>query len=174
MEDRDLALLAAADGSEEAFATLFKRHSPALRRFISRKLGFRYQLTDDIALETWAHAFQGLSEFRGECSFRVWVHTIALNRIKSWIRALHAKKRTEVFDPDMLRSIASGEERIHLRIEFERVFANLPERAARTLWLREVMGLSHREIAEEMGVSVGTAKSQLNRGKKLARQALGE
>lgn len=172
MDDRDLAALATTGGCEAAFTTLFKRYAPALNEFISRKLGVRYQLADDIAIEAWADAYRGLEDFRGEASFRTWIYTIALNRIRIRIRALNAKKRRVPDDYDPPRCIKSTEERIHLRMELDRVLSELPPKAAQVLVLKEFIGMSHQEIADRMGVTVGTSKAQLHRGKELARLSL--
>jgi RNA polymerase sigma-70 factor (ECF subfamily) len=172
MDDAELAHLAISSGCEDAFATLFHRYSPALRQFISRKLGVRYNLTDDIAMEAWADAYKGLAEFRGESSFRTWIYSIALNRIKERLRALSAKKRRVPENYDPPRYVRDTEERIHLRMELDRVISELPPKAARVLIAKELIGYSHEEIADRMGVTVGTTKSQLHRGKELARSAL--
>lgn len=172
MNDTQLAHMAASSGCEGAFATLFNRYSPALRQFISRKLGVRYHLTDDISMEAWADAYRGLADFRGDSSFRTWIYSIALNRVRVKLRALNARKRRVPDGYDPPRSVQDTAEQIHLRMELDRVLSELPPKAARVLVDKELIGFSHEEIAERMGVSVGTTKSQLHRGKELARSAL--
>lgn len=172
MDDRELAMLAATGRCEGAFTTLFRRYAPALNRFIARKLGVRYQLADDIAIEAWADAHKGLEDFRGESSFRTWIYTIALNRIRINIRALNARKRRIPHDYDPPRQTQSTEALIHLRMELDRVLSELPPKAAQVLVFKEFVGMSHQEIAERMGVTVGTSKAQLHRSKELARRSL--
>ena len=58
------------------------------------------------------------------------------------------------------------------RIDLERGIAALPEGARRVLVLRDVEGYKYREVAEIVGVTVGTVKAQIHRARKLLREKL--
>ena len=58
------------------------------------------------------------------------------------------------------------------RLNLERAIAKLPDGARTVFVLHEVEGYKHREIAERLGVAVGTAKAQLHRARKLLKEAL--
>ncbi len=58
------------------------------------------------------------------------------------------------------------------RIDLERAIAGLPDKARRVLVLRDVEGYKYREVAQMVGVTVGTVKAQIHRARKLLKEAL--
>ena len=58
------------------------------------------------------------------------------------------------------------------RVDLERAMATLPEGARLVFILHEVEGYKHREIAERLGVAVGTVKAQLHRARKFLQEVL--
>ncbi len=68
-----------------------------------------------------------------------------------------------------LRRAAGRRERPELAVEFEAGLRRLPDGAREVFVLHDVEGYKHREIAEMLGVSVGTTKAQLHRARMLLR-----
>ena len=73
-------------------------------------------------------------------------------------------------EPD--RVPPGADEAPDLRLDLERALERLPEGARLVFVLHDVEGWSHVEIAEQLGVSVGTTKSQLHRARRLLREGL--
>ena len=69
---------AAKVGDERAFMELCHRHSPMLKRRI-RRIVRNYEDAEDVLQDTLIRAFSHMAGFRGQCSFRTWIMTIATN-----------------------------------------------------------------------------------------------
>jgi RNA polymerase sigma-70 factor, ECF subfamily len=115
----------------------------------------------DLAQEAFVQAFRSLSNFRQRSSFSTWLYRIAmnlcLNHLKSTGRMDPAEIDGSVRDrrPNSLEAILTDERARALAAAIEA----LPPQQKATLTLRVHEGLSHREIAEVLGCSEGTAKA---------------
>ena len=152
---------------------MFERHG-------GRILGLAARLTSDemlaeqVLLETFADAWRGLPDFRGDSRFATWLYGIALNRTRQALRSRTRRwRRSEPLEAaDRSVASASAPPPVEDRIDLERAMAELPERARETLVLRHVQGLSCEEVAAVMGVTRGTVKSQTSRACALLREKL--
>lgn len=95
-----------------------------------------------------------------------WLHRVTANRCLDRLRA-----RRPVVDSDELplRAVASDS---GAGLDLERAVRHLPERAREVFLLHDVEGFRHREIAELLGISDGTSKSQLFRARQMLREHL--
>jgi RNA polymerase sigma-70 factor (ECF subfamily) len=80
-DDQDLVERARA-GDEDAFATLVRRHSPALLR-LARMYVPSQAVAEDVVQETWLGVLRGLERFEGRSSFKTWLFRILVNRAKT-------------------------------------------------------------------------------------------
>ncbi|MFN3758799.1 MAG: RNA polymerase sigma factor [Algoriphagus aquaeductus] len=111
-------------------------------------------------------AFENLSsfEFRGQYSFESWIKRILINECLMFLR--RQNRAPMMVEPDEL--IPSDEENPFEKISAEELFEvilKLPEGYRTVFNLFEIEGFSHPEIAEKLGISVGTSKSQLSKAK---------
>jgi RNA polymerase sigma-70 factor (ECF subfamily) len=168
-------LVARARGRDaRAFEALFRRHRDAVYGLALRYCGDPVE-AEDVAVETFAGAWFGLPSFDGRSAFGTWLHAIALNRARQHRRADGRRRRRiiAVADPEAWeRAVATTFP--ETRIDLERAIAGLPERARETTLLRHASGLAYAQIAEVMGVSIGTVKSQLARAYRLMRERLSD
>lgn len=139
----------------------------------------------DLSQEVFLRVFRTLPQFRGQSSLRTWIYRIVLNqasnrqrwwrrRFKSHQVALdeHVESHGEL--PES-RSYAMPDRVLQQNETAARVWGALSElpfdqRAA--IVLREIDGLSYEEIAESLGIAVGTVKSRLARARLNLRGAL--
>jgi RNA polymerase sigma-70 factor (ECF subfamily) len=158
-----------------AFAEAYRRVGGALYGTALRMLGRPDEAEDavqDTFLSFYHHAERVL-----ETQGRAWLRRVLVNRCLDRIRA--RKRRPEdaldeaVAAPALLRSAGSGSTAPE-RLDLGRAVRRLPERARLVFVLHDAEGLGHREIAELMGISEGTSKSQLFRARELLRGWLGE
>src|SRR5437867_8279819 len=160
--ERDMALVRRfQSGDERAFDELVERHRRGIYRLAYRLLG-NHADADDLVQEAFFRAYQFLSRFRGESSFRTWLTRIVLNL------ATDRKK-----DPAIRCHVPLGELPIHAlpaalvaqgggRVGEEtlrREVGQLPPRQRETLILRIFQEMKFQEIATVMGCTVGTAKA---------------
>jgi len=149
-------------GSQAAFARLVAIHEKPLRGFL-RKSGWID--ADDIAQEAFVAAWAGLPSLRADEGFRAWLYGVAWRKALSQRRgAQRAAARDEAWRGEQELEVAAvvGTED---RLALEAALATLPEdqRACVTLCMGQ--GWSHAEVAEGLGLPLGTVKSHVTRGR---------
>jgi RNA polymerase sigma-70 factor (ECF subfamily) len=151
---------------EEVFRALFRRHTPALFRLAVRLLGGDEAGAEDVVQEAWIRAVQKLPAYRFEAALRTWLCGFIVNCARETVRRRSAARRASP-DP-AVEPEAPGEVDPALALDLERAVQGLAEGYRAIFVLHDLMGFTHREIAEGMGIEEGTSKSQLF----LARRAL--
>jgi len=132
---------------------------------------------EDVVQEAYLRALQYAGGFRGGDA-RAWLLTIVRNTAYKWLRKTRAYEPVEQFDEDIHTSgtDASSPERLLLQNAdgrlVERALSQLSVRFREILVLRELEGLSYKEIADVMGVPMGTVMSTLSRARDRFRQAV--
>ncbi len=146
---------------------------------------------DDLLQETLLRAFRGFGTFRRHLSFKVWVFKIMKNAQIDRVRRLRVRpveveedwqgedgQIKDVTKEVLLYPVPLNPEEILLRrVTIEQVreaIRNLPSALREVVELREMEGLSYREIAAVIGKPVGTVMSRLYRGRNLVRSILQE
>jgi RNA polymerase sigma-70 factor (ECF subfamily) len=113
-----------------------------------------------LAQEVFLRAYRGLSQFKRQSRFSTWLYRIAVNTCLNWVSS--RKVKVEPL-PEHLPDPAPGQVEGLSRSERSRTvreaLAHLPEKQRMTLVLRTYQGMSHREISELMGSSIGTTKA---------------
>lgn len=133
----------------------------------------------DLTQETFIKAFRSLDRFRGHSHFYTWIYRIAVNAALSAIK----RRRLRTFfsfeaiqedgaDPETLALLSSGAETSkpvllrELQEKLNEALQKLSPKHRTVVVLFEIEGLSHEEIAEIVGTSVGTVRSRLHYAKK--------
>lgn len=167
--DRELAEAVVASGDEAAFRQLYGRHTPRLLGFVHRLLGWDDVEAEDAVQETWVRVCQSLDRFRWDSLFSTWLMGIGLNVVRDRIRRASRSQVVE-FGPAHEEVVPppSTED----RIDIERAIALLPDGYRIILVLHDVEGMKHAEIADRLGISDGTSKSQLSHARKTLRKLL--
>ncbi|MCG6919872.1 MAG: sigma-70 family RNA polymerase sigma factor [Acidobacteria bacterium] len=168
--DRDLMARLAA-GDREALAPLMERHYPRLYR-----IALSYLRNPDDALdtvqETFVKAFQNANRWDGSVEAGPWLSRVAINQsIDRWRRI---RRRQATFTPlapgDHEAALADGaldpDARVHgreLRDRLATALGRLPERQRAVVILRHYQEMTLEEIADALGMKLGTVKSSLHR-----------
>lgn len=158
-------------GDRGAMGRLYEEHSPHVFAVV-RRLAGEEQLAEDISQDVWIRAFNRLDQFRGEAGFGTWVHRIARNMAITRLRRM--KRRTDV-ESEGAGSAASPppDDAVIHRHLLEEALDRLAPGYREVLVLHDVEGLTHEEIAESLGIAVGTSKSQLHKARARMREYLG-
>jgi RNA polymerase sigma-70 factor (ECF subfamily) len=163
-EDRDHDLCARALGGDvRAFERLYAAHSGRVHALARRLAGAD---ADELTQDVFVRAWQKLATFRGEGSFAGWLRTLAVRLVANHIRARLDRPAAA---PEPPARMSPPE----LRLDLEAAIGRLPAGARAVFVLHDVEGYGHDEIAQLLGVTVGTTKSQLHRARALLRAALG-
>ena len=173
LADEDLISLVEA-GDAEAFSTLYDRHSRAAFSLAHRMMGER-QTAEDLAQDAFIKVWRGAASYRAERgSVRTWILSIVHNRGIDHLRSQASRRRTqdkiEASAPRSQPSEAFAETwRNSQRDQVREALNTLPKEQLKILELAYFSGYTHVEIAELMGLPLGTVKGRMRLGLKKIR-----
>jgi RNA polymerase sigma-70 factor, ECF subfamily len=173
------------EGSEAAYEELIRRFQQPVYALALRLLDDQGEACD-VVQEVFLKVFRKIGNFRSESSLKTWIYRITVNEAHNARRWFFRHRRREVeldHTPEQARDwkeiIADGsrspydvalDREQHLMIEAALEQINPIFREA--VVLRDIMDLSYEEIAEVIGVSLGTVKSRILRGREALRDKL--
>lgn len=174
LADQRALIERARRGDASAQRVLYDTHVERIYRLTFRLSG-REHLARELTQDTFVRAFAGLDGFRGESAFGTWLHTIAVSLS---LNELKRRKR----DHARLAPIEHAAAVSHsapmsdpvLRERLAQAVAELPEGCRTVFLMHDAEGYTHEEIAAALGVTAGTSKAQLSRGRAKLRVALAE
>jgi RNA polymerase sigma-70 factor (ECF subfamily) len=161
-ERDDRALVQAVHaGDKAAFDEIVERHRRAVYQVCYRFVG-NHEDASDLAQETFVRAWKGLANFKGESALSTWLYRIAVNVCLNRVSA----KRVDVEPLESDRFVDTKTEapgaslvREERAAAVRQAIAALPEKQRATLILRAYHDMSHQEIADVLGSSVGAVKA---------------
>jgi RNA polymerase sigma factor (sigma-70 family) len=156
----------ACAGEEGARQLIYAAVAPSTFALIRRVVGNR-SASEDVFQDTMMILFERLTEFRAEAPLGAWLRQIAISRClmylrSPWRRVLLCLEMGGEGEASLLAR-ASTAALPPEAIDLERALATLAPTARAVLWMYEVEGYSHAEIAASFGRSVSFSKSQLAR-----------
>jgi RNA polymerase sigma factor (sigma-70 family) len=162
----DEVLSDAREGCEAARQALYAALAPATLTLIRRLVGHR-ALAEDIFQDTMMLFYERLPQYRREAPLAAWLRRIAISRCLMYLRSPWQRARLCLEPVDFgiaaeVTALVTPGYRGEL-IDLERALASLAPTARAVVWMYEVEGYSHQEIAREFGRSVSFSKSQLAR-----------
>jgi len=166
-------LEAARAGDSAARRALFERvASPALG--IIRRLVAQKALAEDLLQDTLIAMYEHLDDYRGEAPFGIWVRSIAVSRCLMAFRSPWHRARValESWTEESWAAPAESESSTSDLIDLDRALAALSPLTRTVVWLYDVEGWSHDEIAKAFDRTVSFSKSQLARGHARLRDVL--
>ena len=163
-------------GDEAAQAGIYRALAPAVFSLVRRLVGNK-AVAEDLFQDTMLAMFQRLGDFRGEAPLGAWVRQIAVTRCLMYLRSPWHRARLQWDADDLDASLHSTTLYVTPatsleRLDVERALAALTPVGRAVVWLFEVEGYSHEEIARSFGRSVSFSKSQLARALERLRQGL--
>ncbi|GAB4404799.1 MAG: RNA polymerase sigma factor [Bacteroidia bacterium] len=157
LDRREAALLdGCLAGDRRAQRDLYERYKDAMFTLAYRITG-NWDLAHDVLQEAFVGVFRGIGAFRRASTLGAWIKTIV-------VRTAYRKlRRQPVLEPLPERlGDAWIDWGTHLDVEYlEKAIQALPPGYRSVFVLIEIEGYSHKEVAELLGISVGTSKSQL-------------
>jgi len=155
----DLLVARAKSGDLEALEALYRAFETPVYNLALRMLRSPED-AEDVLQETFLEVVRSIKQYRAEGHLWGWIRQIAASK------ALMRIRRNQVRATDELHEEAAagrGGSAIPARIDLERAFERLSETSRAVVWLHDVEGYTHEEIAEQMGKTVSFSKSQLAR-----------
>lgn len=158
---------ACLDNDRIAQRDLYERYSKAMYTIAYRMAG-EQDLAADILQEAFIKVFRSLAKFRRESTLGAWIKTIVVRTALSKL-----KKQPKFTELPAVDGPESGSWGDFLEAEYlEKAIQALPTGYRTVFLLIEVEGYAHKEVAELLGITVGTSKSQLFYAKKKLRQII--
>ncbi len=176
-EQTDESLLTAyIDGDRQAFAALLERYRTELHGFLARFLGSS-AAADDVFQETFLQVHLAASTFDSTRNFKPWLFTIAANKARDWHRRQKRRRAASLDapiggDPDGTRMVDLMQSKAEVpsislegaetRERVKDVVDSMPALYREVLQLNYFQKMSYQQIAEVLGVPLGTVKSRLH------------
>ncbi len=166
--DIDLCRMA-AEGSIVAFEAIYQRYH---RRTYSLTLRMTSSQTEaeDLTQEVFIQLFRKVGSFRGDSAFSTWLHRLTVNQVLMYFRRRSVKNEKVSDDGEMPEQTVHGTAnpnrmRVIDRIALKNAIAELPKGYKNVFVLHDVEGFEHEEVANMLGISIGTSKSQLHKAR---------
>lgn len=176
MDDEYKLINACQSGNVAAFEVLVRKYQDRIIRVLYLLLG-NADDAQDVAQETFIRAFRCINAFKGTASFATWLHRIAINSARNWIRDCKREKEILTSADDIWHSVSDKPEDSLLAkertLEIRSALAQLPTHYREAIILRHFDELSYEEIAEVQQVPIGTVRSRLAKARMLLQTYLG-
>lgn len=184
MQDDDSIMIEQAlAGSQKAYTFLMEKHRPAIFHIIN-KIVRNDEIANDLVQETFMKAFSALASYRSEFRFSTWLYKIAANCSIDHLR----KRRLQALSLDRPLETADGTVEIevpdysfHPERELEQkersfsideAIESLPPNYRDVIIYRHKEDKSYEEIADLLGIPVGTVKARIFRARELLKKKL--
>ena len=124
------------------------------------------EFIDDISQDVFISIYHKLNDFRFESKFTTWLYRITVNKCRDYLR----KKRVRsifvpIKDSDTEYGTGPFSENVDVPQLVRSAIDKLPEKLKIPLVMRDIDGLSYKEIADQLGTEVGTIKSRIFRAR---------
>ena len=132
---------------------------------------------EDLVQETFIEVMRSIKQFRGEAAIGSWIRRIAVTKALMFLRsAWTARSQSLAEDWDDMTPGDAASHGISRHpddaLDLDAALANLPEVSRVVVWLHDVEGFTHKEIAAAMGKTESFSKSQLSRAYRSLRPML--
>ncbi len=158
----DRLVVACQQGDSLAQRELYERCQQSVFRLVVRMVGV--EAAPDVAQDTFLQTFRSLRQFSGRSKFETWLYRLAVNECLQFLRRARRKPGERLTREPEDRSPDKAD-RLQNRDLLEQALALLDTDLRSVFLLREVEGLSYRELAETLGIPEGTVASRLNRAR---------
>jgi RNA polymerase sigma-70 factor (ECF subfamily) len=173
VDERDL-IARVRSGNAVAERELYDTHVDRVYRLAYRMSGDD-AVAQDITQDTFIRAFDRIVDFRGDSAFGTWLHSIGTSVALNVLRKVK-RFRTREFDLGEASGVGHGvrEAEPDLKDRLREAIDDLPDKYRLVFVMHDVEGFKHHEIAEALGLQVGTSKAQLSRARARLRESLAE
>ena len=179
-ESDELLMLSFKAGEDKAFEELVKRYKTKLFNYIYKYIS-DVERSEEITQEVFIRIYRSRERYKIKAKFSTFIYRIALNLAFNEVRNrnrrktdLHNEFDDKVFD-DKIRE-HNTPEKIYEKKEIEHIvdreISNLSSKYKDVILLCDIEGLSYKEVAQILDISIGTVQSRLSRGRVRLKQRL--
>ena len=169
----ELAIQRAKTGDLAALENVYRAYEGTVYT-IARRMCRTAEDAEDVLQETFLEVCNSIRRFRGtgRGSLTAWVKRIAASKALMRLRAEKYRETDDLIEDGP--SAGKRDSDVGLRLDLEEALSRLSDTSRAVVWLHDVEGYTHEEIAELMGKTVSFSKSQLSRAHARLRRMLGE
>ena len=165
------------DGDTDAFTLLVQRHQQRVYSLCRRILGDA-DAAADVAQDTFITVLRKIDGFRGDAAFTTWLHRVTVNACYDELRRARRRPMLHVVaDGDREREpgppVADHADEVAGARDAASALALVPEEFRVVLVLADVHDMAYEQIAQVLGVPIGTVKSRVHRGRLALARAMG-
>jgi len=177
---RDVALVDhLKKGDAKALDELYRRHREAAYGIAYRLVGNREDALE-VVQEAFIHVMRGIQTFRGQSSFRTWLYRIVTHAALDY-RRWRALRVADSLDSDTsTEPVAQASDRSpqeaaadrDLGAAIDKALSNISEKNRAALILFAIEGMPYKEVADVLGISIGTVMSRIFNARQRLRELL--
>lgn len=155
---------------KRAFQNIFEAFYPRLVAY-SYKFTYDQAASEDLVQESFIYIWENIDNLKIKKSLQAYLFTMVRNRSLNHLKKIKVTDSNYLIDvsislsDDFEQKNFTEKEMRQLVQKAEEILKCLPEKMQEIFKLKVMHGLSYKEIAEEMGVSINTVKTQLKRAK---------
>lgn len=180
--DPDAATVALAQGGDRrAFDLLVVKHQRRVARLVTRYIRSSGDV-EEVVQDAFVRAWRGIGSFSGESSFSTWLYRIATNVSLNWLRD-HKRENAARLDSESAEyaidaAVSEGDdpERTLVAQQIARTVQaaldKLPEAQRECLVMYETEGKPYQEIADQLGIPIGTVRARIFRAREFLAKSL--
>jgi RNA polymerase sigma-70 factor (ECF subfamily) len=169
----DVAIERAKTGDLEALERVYRAYEGTVYT-VARRICRTAEDAEEVLQETFLEVCRSMGRFRGTApgSLSAWIKRVAASKALIKIRYERYREADELDEDGGFAGRRDGD--LGLQLDLETALARLSPTSRAVVWLHDVEGYTHEEIAEQMGKTVSFSKSQLARAHARLRRLLGE
>jgi RNA polymerase sigma-70 factor (ECF subfamily) len=168
----DLAVVDAyrRNRSEAAARVLIDRFSARTLRTVARMLGEHADAAEDVLQDAWIKAFGAISQYRADSTFGTWLTRIAIRGALDHLRRHDVRVAHLALDD--ARAAPAIDRDVELSTDIEQALARLTAHPRCVIVMHDIEGYTHQDIADALGIAVGTSKVHLHNARRKLRAML--
>jgi RNA polymerase sigma-70 factor (ECF subfamily) len=174
VEQEDLQLIREArKGSREAFTLLVRNYKDFVYR-TAYGIVQNHMDAEDIVQESFVKAFRSFRQLKDDFAFPSWISTITTRISFDFLKKRKSNIVPYESEAYSIQAKDTGTEQTALRLSITQALSRLSDEHRTIIVLREVQGFDYQEIADILGIPIGTVRSRLHAARMQMRKLLSE
>ena len=167
----EVTLTRAKRGDLRACETIYRSYQAPAYSIAVRICNCR-ELAKDVTQEAFINAFKRMPQFRGDSPFWGWLRRVVVNQAISALRKLPRNEAVEL--EDHMTYSEGDQASMGMAMDLSKALELLGDEDRTVVWLHDVEGYQHKEIAQFFGKTESFSKTRLNRARAKLRHLIGE
>ena len=171
MEIDELTIAGAKRGDMRACEKIYRKfHQPAFT--VAVRICNQREMAQDVTQEAFINAFKRIHQYRGDAPFWAWLRRVVANHAVSALRKLPRQDAVEL--EDYMQPGDGDQDGLGQCMDLEQALSQLDDEDRMVVWLYDVEGFKHAEIAAMVGKTESYSKTRLNRARARLRILISE